>query len=148
MCLSVREDISGTARAIFTNFLRMLSTTVARSFSGTLTIGRIAYRREGSDGSAQRRRARCNRRVRCCLLLTVPARIDGSEPLHVSVIVGESVALPCNATGTPRPRVTWQKGTRLLAGPCVHLLLSRRGLRPLNRLPNLYCNEVYANLCT
>jgi len=27
--------------------------SVARSSSGTLTIGRIAYRREGGDGSAQ-----------------------------------------------------------------------------------------------
>jgi len=29
---------------------------MARSSSGTLTIGRIAYRREGGDGSAQRGR--------------------------------------------------------------------------------------------
>jgi len=38
-------------------FLRMLPMSVARSSSGTLTIGRIAYRREGGDGSAQRGRS-------------------------------------------------------------------------------------------
>jgi len=31
-----------------------LPMSVARSSSGMLTIGRIAYRREGGDGSAQR----------------------------------------------------------------------------------------------
>jgi len=46
VCLSVREAISGTTRAIFTKFLCMLPMSVARSSSGTLTIGRIAYRRE------------------------------------------------------------------------------------------------------
>ena len=45
VCLSVREDISGTTRAIFTTFLCMLPVFVARSSSGMLTIGRIAYRR-------------------------------------------------------------------------------------------------------
>ena len=56
MCLSVREDISGTTRAIFTNFLCLLPVSVARSYSysGMLTIGRIACRREEGDGSAQR----------------------------------------------------------------------------------------------
>jgi len=71
VCLSVREDISGTTRAIFTNFLCMLPMSVARSSSGMFTIGRIAYRREGvffpsenalyrlgkGDGSAQRGRS-------------------------------------------------------------------------------------------
>ena len=47
VCLSVHEDISGTTRAIFTYFLCMLPMSVARSFSGTFTIGRITYRREG-----------------------------------------------------------------------------------------------------
>ena len=50
VCLSVREDISGTTHAIFTKFLRMLPMSVARSSSGMLTIGRIAYRREGETG--------------------------------------------------------------------------------------------------
>ena len=38
-------------------FFCVLRMTVARSFSGVLTIGRIAYRREGGDGSAQRGRS-------------------------------------------------------------------------------------------
>ena len=51
------QDISGTTRVIFTNFLYMLPVSVARSSSGMLTIGRIAYQREGGDGSAQRGRS-------------------------------------------------------------------------------------------
>ena len=35
----------------------MLPMSVARCISGTLTIGRIAYRREGGDGGAQRGRS-------------------------------------------------------------------------------------------
>jgi len=54
VCLSVRDDISGTTRAILTKFLCTLPMSVARSSSVMLTIGRIAYRREGGDGSAQR----------------------------------------------------------------------------------------------
>ena len=38
-------------------FLCMLPMSVARSSSGMLTIGRIAYQREGGDGSAQRVRS-------------------------------------------------------------------------------------------
>ena len=37
VCLSVREDISGTTRVMFTNFLCMLSLTVAQSFSDRVT---------------------------------------------------------------------------------------------------------------
>jgi len=52
--LSDGEDISRTTRAaIFTNFLCMLPMSVARSSSGMLTIGRIAYQREGGDGSGR-----------------------------------------------------------------------------------------------
>jgi len=47
ICLSVREDMSGIGRAIFTKFLCMLPTSVARSSSDMFTIGRTAYRREG-----------------------------------------------------------------------------------------------------
>jgi len=47
VCVSVRQNISGTKRAIFTKFLCMLPMAVARSCSGMVTIGRIANRREG-----------------------------------------------------------------------------------------------------
>jgi len=47
VCLSVRQDISGTTRAIFTKFLCVLPMSVARSSSSMFTIGCIAYRREG-----------------------------------------------------------------------------------------------------
>jgi len=50
VCLSVRQDISETPRAILTKFVARVAYAVARSSSGTLTIGRIAYRREGGDG--------------------------------------------------------------------------------------------------
>ena len=45
--MSVREDISRTTCAIFTNFLCVLLMSVAQSSSDMFTIGRIAYRREG-----------------------------------------------------------------------------------------------------
>jgi len=47
VCLSVREDIFRTTRAIFTKFFCTLPMSVARSSSGMFTIGRIACRREG-----------------------------------------------------------------------------------------------------
>jgi len=59
VCLSVREDISGTTnhKGDLYLILCMLLMSAARSSSGMLTIGRIAYRREGGDGSAQRGRS-------------------------------------------------------------------------------------------
>ena len=53
VCLSVSEDISGTTHVIFTKFLCALPMSMARSSSGMLIIGRIAYRWEGGDGGAQ-----------------------------------------------------------------------------------------------
>jgi len=61
VCLSVCKDISGT------KFLCMLPISVVRSSYGTLTIGRIAYRREGGNGSAQRGR----RVIYDCLVIVV-----------------------------------------------------------------------------
>jgi len=46
VCLSVYEDISKTVCAIYANFVCVLPMSVARSSSGMLAIGRIAYRRE------------------------------------------------------------------------------------------------------
>ena len=56
VCPSLREDIPRSTRDLY-QFLCMLPMSVARSSSGTLTIGRIAYRREWGDGSAQRGRS-------------------------------------------------------------------------------------------
>jgi len=51
VCLSVRENISPEPHArTLPIFLCVLPMSVARSFSDTLTIGRIAYRREGVTG--------------------------------------------------------------------------------------------------
>jgi len=50
VCLSVREDISGTTSAIFTKFLVHGTYVVARSSSGMLTIGHMV-------GSAPRGRS-------------------------------------------------------------------------------------------
>jgi len=63
------------------------------------------------------------------MLLLVPPRIESDEPLYKKVVIGESVELPCNATGRPKPRVSWQKGTRMLAGS-LGLLVSLYRLRP------------------
>ena len=57
VCLSTRMSMEPHARSL-PNFLCMLHMlTMARSSFGMLTIGRIAYRREGGDGSAQRRQS-------------------------------------------------------------------------------------------
>jgi len=57
-CLSVRQDISGTPSAIFTKFfMRVAYVRGSVPFRGMLMIGRIAYRPEGGDGSAQRGRS-------------------------------------------------------------------------------------------
>jgi len=58
VCVSLSARISPEPHAgPLPNFLCMLPMSVARSSSGLLTIGRIAYRREGVDGSAQRERS-------------------------------------------------------------------------------------------
>ena len=54
VCLSARISPEPHARSL--PFLCVFPMSVARS-SGALTIGRIAYRRERGDGSAQRRRS-------------------------------------------------------------------------------------------
>ena len=56
VCLSARLSTEPHAQSL-PNFLRMLPISVARSSSGMLMIGRIAYRRERSDRSTQRRRS-------------------------------------------------------------------------------------------
>jgi len=56
VCVSVREVLARIspephARSL-PDFLCMLPMSVARSSSSTLTIGRISYQPEGSDGSS------------------------------------------------------------------------------------------------
>jgi len=73
VCPSARISPETHARSL-PNVLCMLPMSVARSFSGTLTIGRIACRREGSDGSAQRRRSVMYDCLVCgCIAANVPA---------------------------------------------------------------------------
>jgi len=55
VCLWVCLSVSGSTSAI--SFLHTLRMSVARSSSGMLTIGHIAYRREGGDGGAQHGRS-------------------------------------------------------------------------------------------
>ena len=58
ICVSLSARISPEPHArSLPLFLCSLPVSVARSSSGMLTIGRIAYRRQGGDGSAQRRRS-------------------------------------------------------------------------------------------
>ena len=58
VCVSVcpRGYLRSHTRDLY-QFLCILPMSVAGSSSATLTIGRIAYRCEGSDGSAQRGRS-------------------------------------------------------------------------------------------
>jgi len=69
VCLSARISTEPHSRSL-PNFLRMLPMSVARSSSSTLTIGRIAYRREQGDGSAQRGRSV----IHDCLIAAVGRR--------------------------------------------------------------------------
>ena len=68
VCLSMRISPEPEAQPL-PNFLCMLPMSVARSSSGTLTIGRIAYRQEGSDRSAQ-----CGRSVIYDCLVSISFR--------------------------------------------------------------------------
>lgn len=49
-------------------------------------------------------------------LVSVPPKIEEDGQSLSKVIVGDEVELPCNVTGIPRPRIIWQKGTRILSG--------------------------------
>lgn len=43
---------------------------------------------------------------------------------EVDVMSGRSVALTCDVTGTPSPRIIWQLGTRVVANyPCKLILV-------------------------
>ena len=57
------------------------------------------------------------------LCYIVPPKISSPDSLYRKVIVGDSVELPCNASGTPKPRLIWQKGTSIMAGAHGKLLL-------------------------
>ena len=35
--------------------------------------------------------------------------------VHIKVTMGSPAELPCKASGIPRPRIVWQKGTRAVA---------------------------------
>uniref|UniRef100_A0A8C9UE41 Hemicentin 1 n=1 Tax=Serinus canaria TaxID=9135 RepID=A0A8C9UE41_SERCA len=57
------------------------------------------------------------------LSIQVPPSIAGSEmPSEVSVLLGESVQLLCNATGVPTPDVQWLKDGKTVANQIVYLL--------------------------
>lgn len=53
---------------------------------------------------------------RMLALVLVPPKIEEDGQSLSKVIVGDEVELPCNVTGIPRPRIIWQKGTRILSG--------------------------------
>jgi len=58
LCLCVRQDITPEPQArSLPNLLCLLPMSMAQSSSGTLTTGRIAYRREGGDANAKRGRS-------------------------------------------------------------------------------------------
>ncbi len=50
-----------------------------------------------------------------CVFPAVPPRIEQSGPIDRKITVHDTVELPCAAEGVPTPRITWQKGTRVLA---------------------------------
>jgi len=89
-CLSVRLDISGTTRATFTELFVHVAHVRGSASSGTLTIGRIAYRRKGGDRSAQRGRSVIyNCLVVLCILYSLISSFYSlcfTAMLHVSFI--------------------------------------------------------------
>jgi len=58
---------------------------------------------------------RCNIKSFVLLFITVIPEIQSKEERIKRVIVGQPVNISCNATGDPRPRVIWQKGTTVLS---------------------------------
>jgi len=71
VCLSARISPGPHSRSL-PKFMCMLPVSVARSSSGMLTIGRIACRREGGDGSAQRGQSV----IYNCLVFLLYHRVD------------------------------------------------------------------------
>ncbi|NXW73911.1 HMCN1 protein, partial [Hirundo rustica] len=58
---------------------------------------------------------------------------DGDQPEEVTVLVGKEAAMDCIPSGSPSPRVTWQKDGQLLAEDDKHTFLSDgRRLQILN----------------
>ena len=49
------------------------------------------------------------------MLLIVPPKIEHQGLIHIKVTMGSPAELPCKASGIPRPRIVWQKGTRAVA---------------------------------
>ena len=39
-----------------------------------------------------------------------------ARPLNLKVIKGEGIELPCEVTGSPKPRISWQKGPSSITG--------------------------------
>ncbi|RMC08359.1 hypothetical protein DUI87_14601 [Hirundo rustica rustica] len=70
------------------------------------------------------------------LILPAPPSIsgaDGDQPEEVTVLVGKEAAMDCIPSGSPSPRVTWQKDGQLLAEDDKHTFLSDgRRLQILN----------------
>ena len=45
--------------------------------------------------------------------ISVPPTMTQVGPLSRSVTIGQSIELPCKANGFPKPKIQWQKGTRV-----------------------------------
>ena len=71
----------------------------------------------------------------------VPPKLKQQGPLSKKVVVGEAVELPCEATGTPTPRIMWQKGTRVLANSVGETYY-------FCRLRGISCDKSRFNYCT
>ena len=54
----------------------------------------------------------CVTHIQC--ICAVPPTIAMEGPWKMRVIKGEEVKLECKASGVPKPRIAWQKGTKVL----------------------------------
>ena len=47
--------------------------------------------------------------------IQVPPKIDQQGPVMMKATLGSTAELPCRVSGVPKPRIMWQKGTKMVA---------------------------------
>ena len=52
----------------------------------------------------------------------MPPKIDLDTPSEISVIVGKSLSISCNADGDPTPIVTWEYNGQIINDPSLRFV--------------------------
>ena len=50
------------------------------------------------------------------LFVSVPPQVLHEGPLHLHVIENHEISLPCNVSGTPKPKIVWRRKSSILHG--------------------------------